>query len=83
MVEVKLFTCHDGNCGSILTDSTGVIYLPPAGGKPVVFEDILEVEDLVKKILEQLPEPKDINEEEFDVNEIIFILLKLKSFKCA
>lgn len=70
MVDVKLFHCRDGNCGSVLSDSTGVVYLPPHGGKPVLFEDIVEVQDLVKKVLEQLPEPKDINDEEFDVNKL-------------
>lgn len=55
MVDVKVFNCKDNDCGSVLSDSTGVVYLPPpndANFKPVLFEDILEVEDLVKKILE-------------------------------
>ncbi|OXU22293.1 hypothetical protein TSAR_009361 [Trichomalopsis sarcophagae] len=69
MVDVKVFDCKDNDCGSVLSDSTGVVYLPPpndANFKPVLFEDVLEVEDLVKKILEQLPEPQDINDDQFE-----------------
>lgn len=78
MVDIKVFDCKSDNCGNVLSDSTGVIYIPPQGdsaSQPILFEDILEVEDLVKKVLDQLPEPKDINEDEFEVSYIIFLRL--------
>lgn len=70
MINVKVFHCEDENCGNVLPDAIGVVYLPAridSNFKPVFLQDIVEVEDLVKKVLEKLPEPKDINDEEFDV----------------
>ena len=72
MVDVRIFNCKDDNCGISLSETTGVVYLPPPNTpnfKPVLFEDVLEVEDLVKKVLEQLPEPQDISDAEFDVTK--------------
>ncbi|XP_058802167.1 dnaJ homolog subfamily C member 10-like [Phymastichus coffea] len=78
MVDVNVFECKK-DCGNILSDTTGVVYLPlnnDPNFKPVLFDDILEVEDVVKKVLEQLPEPQDINDDDF---EDILDNLKTKS----
>ncbi|XP_014218368.1 dnaJ homolog subfamily C member 10-like [Copidosoma floridanum] len=70
MVDVKTFDCKDDDCKNSLPDySSSAVYFPirnKSKFKPVYFEDILEVEDLVKKVLEQLPEPKDISEDELN-----------------
>ncbi|KAJ8674390.1 hypothetical protein QAD02_005652 [Eretmocerus hayati] len=69
MVDFKLFICRDDDCGKTLSDSTGVVYFPPTQNEentPILFDEVLEVADLVKKILEQLPEPRDITDEEFN-----------------
>lgn len=74
MVDVKVFECKK-DCGGILSDTTGVVYLPPNNDpdfKPVLFDDVLEVEDVVKKVLEQLPEPQDINDDEFEVKQNVY-----------
>lgn len=72
MLDVKVFNCKTEDCQKLFVDSSSAsaVYFPSSDTKfkPVFFEDVLEVEDLVKKILEQLPEPRDINEEEFNVN---------------
>ncbi|XP_014238897.1 dnaJ homolog subfamily C member 10-like [Trichogramma pretiosum] len=69
IVDVKVFNCKDDDCGSLLTDTTtNAVYLPAqttSEFKPVLFEELYELEDLVKKVLDQLPEPKDISEEKF------------------
>ncbi|XP_011498775.1 PREDICTED: dnaJ homolog subfamily C member 10-like [Ceratosolen solmsi marchali] len=69
MIHVKVFECKDSKCHDIISDSTTAVYLPSklnADVKPTLINDIVEVEDLVKKILEQLPEPQDINDDEYN-----------------
>jgi hypothetical protein len=84
MIDIRVFNCEDNNCGSILSDTTGVVYLPPKSDvniKPVLIEDIVEVEDLVKKVLEQLPEPQDINVDEYNVYNSIIDHLYIMFYK--
>lgn len=65
IVDVKVFNCQKNDeCGSVFTNTTGLVLLSP---KPTVLESIYEVDDLVERILDELPEPKDIDDETFEV----------------
>ncbi|XP_046422638.1 dnaJ homolog subfamily C member 10-like isoform X1 [Neodiprion fabricii] len=68
MVTVRVLRCSDDECDDTIPHDIGVAFqhnnknMP---SDPVFFEDIDDVQILARKVLEQLPEPQDLSEEDF------------------
>lgn len=67
------------DCSKITQQVDVVVYFPLDDSKsPILFEN-RDANYLIQKILEQLPEPQDIDGAEFKVNKITFIDTTLRT----
>ena len=74
MININIFTC-DKDCDDKISEDTGVVYFPPGNEnswKTISLENAPDVDELVKKILEQLPEPQEISDSDFEVRLFVF-----------
>ncbi|XP_012286037.1 dnaJ homolog subfamily C member 10 [Orussus abietinus] len=68
MVNVRIFNCEDKCSSYALPHNTHAVYLPARNkesSSPEFFYDIDDVDQLIQKVLEQLPEPQDLSADEF------------------
>ncbi|XP_051160917.1 dnaJ homolog subfamily C member 10-like [Leptopilina boulardi] len=68
MINIRVFECEK-DCDDKFSKDSGVIYFPSQNDdvwKPISLEDSIDVDELVKKILDQLPEPQDISDFDFE-----------------
>lgn len=64
------FCDQEDDCTNVVSKNANVIYLSSFRDKSwhvVPFENVEETQVLVKKVLENLPEPKDLDDKEFQV----------------
>ena len=69
MINVRIFMCENG-CKDKLSKDAGVVYFPPRSEdswKPIFLEEASDIDELVKNVLDQLPEPQDISDSDFNV----------------
>ncbi|XP_043277162.1 dnaJ homolog subfamily C member 10-like [Venturia canescens] len=70
VINVVFYNCEDELCDNLIASNTGSVYVPMKNDdfwKPIEFDDTTEVESMVQQILEQLPEPRDISADEFEM----------------
>ncbi|XP_046833156.1 dnaJ homolog subfamily C member 10-like isoform X1 [Vespa crabro] len=67
-LNIRLLHCKENECNDI-SDSTCAILLSMKNEQtwvPILFENVDNIKDLVEKVLEQLPEPKSLSDDEFE-----------------
>ncbi|XP_076166338.1 dnaJ homolog subfamily C member 10-like isoform X2 [Ptiloglossa arizonensis] len=70
-VDVRILFCnHKETCGKSISHDTNVVYLSVSSSTNnswhvVLFENIEELKVLIEKVMERLPEPYDLNADEF------------------
>ncbi|XP_014614550.1 PREDICTED: dnaJ homolog subfamily C member 10-like [Polistes canadensis] len=68
-LNIQLLHCKENECDDI-SDNTCAIFLPTISDKqtwvPIYLKNIENVKDLIEQVLEQLPEPKNLTDNEFE-----------------
>lgn len=71
-LNIRLLRCKENECNDI-SDNTCAILLPIKNEQtwiPIFFKDVDNLKDLVEKVLERLPEPKSLSDNEFQVTSL-------------
>lgn len=85
MIDVRIVSCDREEMCKNIADSYDInaIYLSASSNNSwriIRFKDIDKTEVLVEKLLEHLPEPKELDADEFYVNYPFFPLYKKQVF---
>ncbi|EZA59003.1 DnaJ-like protein subfamily C member [Ooceraea biroi] len=70
LIDVKVFTCADGNCHDNVSRNTHAVYLPiynASSWEPVFFDGLSDVNALVEKLLDHLPAPRELTDNDFTI----------------
>jgi len=73
----------DSNCHDKLSYSTHAVYLPiynASSWEPVFFNDLSDINALIEKLLNQLPGPRELTDNDFTVSNISKCLFIQTSF---
>ncbi|XP_019700630.1 dnaJ homolog subfamily C member 10 isoform X3 [Harpegnathos saltator] len=69
VIDVKVFLCKDDNCHRKISYNTQAVYLAvynASSWEPVLFDNIPDVNTLMEKLLDQLPRPQELTENDFE-----------------
>ncbi|XP_012530640.1 dnaJ homolog subfamily C member 10 [Monomorium pharaonis] len=69
LINVKLFTCEKNNCHDKMSYDTQAVYLPvynASSWEPMFFDSIFDINTLIKKLLDQLPSPQELSDNDFE-----------------
>ncbi|KMR04889.1 hypothetical protein RF55_388 [Lasius niger] len=70
LVDVKVFTCENDECHEKISFNTHAVYLPmhnASSWEPVFFNSMSDINALIEKLLEQLPDPRELTDNDFDI----------------
>lgn len=67
VIDVKVFVC-ESNCHDKVSYNTHAIFLPvdKTPWEPILFENISDINILIEKLLEQLPSPHELTDDDFE-----------------
>ncbi|XP_014477755.1 PREDICTED: dnaJ homolog subfamily C member 10-like isoform X2 [Dinoponera quadriceps] len=70
VIDVKIFVCEDGNWGHRkISYNTHAVYLPiynASSWEPIFLNDFPDLNTLIEKLLDQLPTPQELTENNFE-----------------
>jgi len=67
---VRVFTCENNNCHDKISHNTHAVYLPiynASSWEPIFLDSISDINTLIKKLLDQLPNPQELSANDFEV----------------
>jgi len=74
LIDVRIFTCENGNCYDKMSYNTHAVYLPTynaSSWKPIFLDSIFDINMLIEKLLDQLPCPQELSDNDFEVNKML------------
>lgn len=72
LIDVRLYICEDYY--DMYREKVRAIYLPmhSTSYKPVFFNNTSDINTLIEKLWEQLPNPQELTDNDFDVSKVLF-----------
>lgn len=70
LIDVKVFVCEYNNCEDKIFYKTHAIYFPVYNisyWSPVFFDDLPDINALIEKLLNQLPNPRELTDDDFAI----------------
>lgn len=65
--------CENDNCHGKMSYNTHAVYLPiynVSSWEPVFLENIFDINILIEKLLDQLPSPQELSDNDFEVSKM-------------
>ena len=78
LIDVKMFTCKNDECHDKISYDTNAVYLPiynKSFWEPIFLEDIFDINILIEKLLDQLPGPQELSDNDFKVKCLFVIYI--------
>lgn len=77
LIDVRIFICEEYlyNKYHEISFNTHAVYLPihdTSPWKPLFFNSMSDINALIEKLWEQFPNPRELTDNDFDVNKILF-----------
>lgn len=75
MIDVKVFVCESNCYHDKVSHNTHAIFLPvhKTPWEPILFENISDINILIEKLLEQLPSPHELTDDDFEVKKTLIV----------
>ncbi|EGI66873.1 DnaJ-like protein subfamily C member 10 [Acromyrmex echinatior] len=73
LIDVKMFTCKNDECHDKISYDTNAVYLPiynKSFWEPIFLDGIFDINILIEKLLDQLPGPQELSDNDFKVKKI-------------
>lgn len=74
LIDVRMFICENGNCHNKMSYNTHAVYLPIYNAsfwEPIFFDSIFDINTLIEKLLDQLPSPQELSDNDFEVSKVL------------